>query len=589
MSNSDVSLVEDDELRVDVAIRQALSKTTLKIEWDRACNGNFASVDSFAKLSKGNNIVQEVQLDPYWYQNRIRRSDPEWEEKLGRALGNLQSLKELRIEPIEENWGVFGVDPPDWKTVARVLQHVRQKITLSVRFTYMGEHGEGFESEEGFARAIRGHPTIQRFETDASFHVDSFGILASALATLPVLESAILTHDIWHEHLEDLPDIEHPEHITTLLLSPSLRSVTFNDFCFPNSACQAVAIALRTGSPITCLHLTNCRFPDGGAGSIVHALQRNSTLKTFSIVFEDEFDESASGALTSVLLGNKTLMDLTVRLRVQVGSMQFHHNRGTWLQSFFVAMRMNTSLKKLNVSYVCLTDELVGAALRDVLAENSVLEELVLGMEGSLDDSHLVSWRKTLPFLRNNKTLKSLTINVDCGFKEPRALALCLDTVAMLKDNTSLEILDIQNYGVGHDDYFTALESLQTNTTMKTLRLHPKSDAIRDDGKIKHLISLVKKIYGLESLDEGLVVRDPAGELDTVLRLNRAGRRYLIQPAGSIANGVEVLVAVRDDLGCLFYHLLENPLLCDIDHRYMATGTIADGPVHSNKRQRTSK
>jgi hypothetical protein len=47
------------------------------------------------------------------------------------------------------------------------------------------------ESEEGFARAIHGHPTIQSLETDTSFHADPFGILA----TLPVLESAALEHD----------------------------------------------------------------------------------------------------------------------------------------------------------------------------------------------------------------------------------------------------------------------------------------------------------------------------------------------------------------------------------------------------------
>jgi hypothetical protein len=71
--------------------------------------------------------------------------------------------------------------------------------------------------------------------------------------------------------------------------------------------------------------------------------------------------------------------------------------------------------------------------------------------------------------------------------------------------------------------------------------------------------------------------------------LNQAGRRYLIEDVAPVAKGVEVLVAARDDLGCLFYHLLENPLLCDIEHRHVATGTTADELVPSSKRQRTSK
>jgi hypothetical protein len=28
----------------------------------------------------------------------------------------------------------------------------------------------------------------------------------------------------------------------------------------------------------------------------------------------------------------------------------------------------------------------------------------------------------------------------------------------------------------------------------------------------------------------------------------------------------QVLIGVSDDLGCLFYHLLENPMLCNIRH-----------------------
>jgi hypothetical protein len=36
--------------------------------------------------------------------NPIRRTDAEWEEKLARALGNLQALKELRIEYTDDEF-----------------------------------------------------------------------------------------------------------------------------------------------------------------------------------------------------------------------------------------------------------------------------------------------------------------------------------------------------------------------------------------------------------------------------------------------------------------------------------------------------
>jgi hypothetical protein len=580
-----MSSVEDDkyeearkrEEREKVRMRLALSENILMIGWAEYNNGLFANVDSFLELSKESHMVEDLYLDPYWCHNRIRRSDADWEVKLGKAIGNLQSLKGVWIQ-YSHHTVTYAEEPPDWESVARVLRQVCQKIALFVDI----RPTRG--SEEAFARAIRGHPTIQRFETSCSFHFDSFGIIASALATLPALESAVLYHDAVEN--DDLPDMEHPEHITTLLLSPSLRSVEFKQFQITNSVSQAIALALRTGSPITRLTLTRCPSVDGSGGAIVSALQRNSTLKKLRLV-DNEFDESVYDALTSVLLVNTTLPDLTLHTPWNP------RIRCTWLQPFFVALRMNTSLKKLDVSYVSMSDELACGALREVFAKNSVLEKLTLHcgcgpLPGGTDDS---AWRRTLPSLRDNKTLKSLVIIFNAEVVAPQVATICVDMVAMLEDNISLECLDIySSRGISLDNYFTALESLQTNTTLKTLRLDPNLNSVSDDDKIKHLISLVKKNYGLENLDEGLSAQDKTGELATILRLNQAGRRYLIEEdAGSMAKGVEVLVAVRHDLGSLFYHLLENPLLCEIEHRHVGTGMMADGPVHNTKRQRTSK
>jgi hypothetical protein len=89
---------------------------------------------------------------------------------------------------------------------------------------------------------------------------------------------------------------------------------------------------------------------------------------------------------------------------------------------------------------------------------------------------------------------------------------------------------------------------------------------------MKEVIALVKKNYSLAVRDEGVAEHDETGELGSILRLNEAGRRYLIDDAGSITKGVEVLIDVRDDLGCLFYHLLENPMLCDIGYQYEQPG-----------------
>jgi hypothetical protein len=49
--------------------------------------------------------------------------------------------------------------------------------------------------------------------------------------------------------------------------------------------------------------------------------------------------------------------------------------------------------------------------------------------------------------------------------------------------------------------------------------------------------------------------------IDMITRLNRAGRGYLATEPMNRHLGVHVLGQVKDDLGCLFFHLQENPLL----------------------------
>jgi hypothetical protein len=112
--------------------------------------------------------------------------------------------------------------------------------------------------------------------------------------------------------------------------------------------------------------------------------------------------------MTTALLVNTTLVDLTLRVPSSL-------ERGRWLQPLFAAMRVNVSLKSLDVNDLHLTDELVCGALRDMLAKNSVLESLTLHCPQSLDEASVVSWRKTVPFIWDNATIKSLTFSLGEG------------------------------------------------------------------------------------------------------------------------------------------------------------------------------
>lgn len=316
--------------------------------------------------------------------------------------------------------------------------------------------------------------------------------------------------------------------------------------------------------------MTGCVFPDGSADSIVNLLEGNSTLLTLRLV-ENIFDEDEGlcHAVTASLRVNTTLTDLTLHM---LPSAHFSSS----LPIFFKALKTHTSLKKLDLNYVSLSDPSLCAALCEFFAENVVLQELTMHCSNSLlRDTDMASWRTVLPFLRDNKTLKSFTFHADKRIRDPRAVAtLCCGTVAVL-EAIALWSVNMHSSGISTDAYLSAFESLQMNTTLKRLRLyHDFVDATSENDMTKRMIRLVKKNYALEDLNKAWFSYDETGELRTILRLNRAGRHYLIQDMGSIAKGVEVLIAVRDHLDSVFYYLRENPLLCDIERCHLVTGKV---------------
>jgi hypothetical protein len=73
------------------------------------------------------------------------------------------------------------------------------------------------------------------------------------------------------------------------------------------------------------------------------------------------------------------------------------------------------------------------------------------------------------------------------------------------------------------------------------------------------MAKLLKKNYALERLS-GFC---QGGDVGAMLRLNKAGRRYLVEDGSSVSKGVEVLSAALSHSNCVFLHLVENPTLCD--------------------------
>jgi hypothetical protein len=136
-------------------------------------------------------------------------------------------------------------------------------------------------------------------------------------------------------------------------------------------------------------------------------------VRTLSRV-ENDFDELFS---SSVRLVNTNLVDLTPRTE---GT-----EDGTCLQPSSVAMRINTSHESIDVNDFHLTDELLCRALRDAFS--------TLHPPESVDDTSVLHWRKTLPFIPSNESLKSLTISFNGDALDRHVSTLCFNTFTIWK------------------------------------------------------------------------------------------------------------------------------------------------------------
>jgi hypothetical protein len=186
---------------------------------------------------------------------------------VGQGVGNLKALAELRIYLNNSN-----NDVPDWEILARILTYIQNKVELRI----IGGHKVGTEDMRAFAPAIQGHPTITSIVTE-EFSFESIASLCSSLTTLPNLEYVLLGSRQLGED-EGVPHFQFLETMTAFLRAPSLRVVTFREFCFTGPLCQATAKALRQGSSITSLVLDQCYFLEGGNEQIASALKENARL-----------------------------------------------------------------------------------------------------------------------------------------------------------------------------------------------------------------------------------------------------------------------------------------------------------------------
>jgi hypothetical protein len=349
------------------------------------------------------------------------------------------------------------------------------------------------------------------------------------------------------------------------LSRPSLRSVCFDGVSFKRCLSLAVSIALGQSTSITKLDFNHCCFSLPHDAELIEiGLSRNTSVSHIGVVGPGQGLELYD-ILATLLASNSP----PTFQHLNIDNGREHSSRGDWLprlSSVFRALGKNTVLKTLTLVMKESMDESLCIAIKNGLGMNETLETLVLG-DFVLTDANSDLWRRALSFLRTNKALKSLVVNMKLGVEHSRVATFRLNIAALLEENASLESLSIQqdHHKVEAKDFMALITALQRNKALKTFSInhnHQNRTIRLTDDEEKQMATLLKKNYAMESLPE-ILPKKEVRDMDAILRLNAAGRRYLIGEESSILQGVEVLCAVSTEINCVFLHLLENPSLCD--------------------------
>jgi hypothetical protein len=482
--------------------------------------------------------------------------------KLGNVFGSLEALTELKLC----GDGSRSLSVPTI-AVEGIAQGTRQIRSFHFEAPFLRYHDRNFYAR-CIANALRHHP-VQEIKMD-HLTTNETCIIMNVLPTLPNLQKLMLKCNVF-----DRATALHPKALSQLLSISTLREVLLEGFRFTESGLQAISKGLSSGSIVSKLSFVSCDFPETGGAALAASLGQNAALEQLEIDYCDSCvpDSTFFGALKDSLPVNRTLTDFCM-FSLRSSSLEMPDS---CLVMALEGLGNNHSVRSFNLGYFPLTIS-VSDAWRECLEKNSVLQNLVIESPFKSNENYDECWRRILPSLRINSSLESLTIEVKL------TKAILPETAEALQGNSSLQRLTIDSGGFRRTDLIKFVGLLTKNTTLKHLQLgDPLSEGFRFEFKKKDsfaaLLAAVRGNYGLESFNATVSDPDDQYLLECIQRLNKAGRRYLIEDPTSIEKGVMVLDEVKDDLDCLFLHLQENPMLCDCQQ------VLTQQPVSGRKRK----
>lgn len=270
---------------------------------------------------------------------------------------------------------------------------------------------------------------------------------------------------------------------------------------------------------LSCVHLTGDLEDFVGFAQVL----RQKPLKTFQI-YGSYLNEELRGSALRLDLILEEITSLGTLVDVQITALDFQSLGRVSAQSLGALLHLSPSLKNL-----------------------------VLG-EFALDDEHLVAMSVAM---ENNQTVKELSFGCDLGAAGATALSM------MLRSNETLEVLHLHlarlEGGEGH--HIRIAQALKANRGMKRFSLFGNSGNMTTKTQLAYL-ELLTQNYNLEELEFQEEDECIQPQMEMFLKLNTFGRGRLLQSdTASREHWCAVIIALHDDLDCVFHLISLNPTI----------------------------
>jgi hypothetical protein len=566
-----------------LAITQTLLKVrqgsldTLELQLGRSRDGLHFSliqcllhqdnVDKFVFCTQNNASVRKVVLD-IGYQEI---SDPSsgapvdievyyqrW-TKLAQGLGQLNGLKKLKIYSRE-----LLEDPenkPDYRALGIVLAAVPQMEKLEFWCALLGEDDQFAQ----VSNALTNHPKLKRVTFEQRIDAEALDSIARQLITANSLSTIEFGFLVLRRRI--LPDS-----FFALLGKQSMTSLTIHRCLVSGSQCQLMADYLtNVDSNMAVLDLQHSRMER--AVPILRALHHHQNVRTLrlSLFHLDVVLCTALGELFGV---NQSIEELRLIGESfidgdngDVENAEMNGFDSEWLAPLFEHLQRNRSLKRIWIVAEGWSDRLVDSFGAFLQSSTCPLQQLSVNVR-----TVPPGWHRLLPALGTNASLKQVSIT---GGLSRQA---SIDIASHISRNTSIELLclmamcgdgeealddqDEENLPPSFFPKARLVEALGRNTTLRVLdaRFRRRFEMLIQKGEgSKQLDEAFRKNYGIVEL---LGPCERNSMIHVICKLNKAGRKYLIDDPSNREQAIQVLAEVTRSLDALFFHLSENPSLC---------------------------